>query len=202
MSEGEGRRCLIVTAHPLAKSLCMHLADHAEERARAAGWEVERLDLYRAGFAPALTASERASTYAAIYDSSAVSAEIAMLLRAEAIILVFPTWWFGLPAILKGWIDRVWAPGVAYDHAGDLGPIRGRLTGLTSFLAITTLGAPAWIDWLAMRRPVRRVLRWGLVKVCAPKARFGYLALHSAEKVSDDRLARFQSAIDRAIERL
>ena len=52
------------------------------------------------------------------------------LQAAEALVLVFPTWWFGFPAMLKGWFDRVWAPGVAYDHASDLGPIRPRLDKL------------------------------------------------------------------------
>lgn len=203
MSEGEGRRCLIVTAHPLAKSLCMHLADHAEERARAAGWEVERLDLYRAGFAPALTAAERASTYAAIYDGSAISAEIAMLTRAEVIILVFPTWWFGLPATLMGGIRRVWAPGIAQKRGGIPGRRRGELKRLRYLLAITTIGAPAWLDFLTMRRPLQIFFLKGcLVSFCAPQARFGYLALHSAENVSGDRLASFQAAVDRAIERL
>jgi len=118
VSEGGGRRCLIVTAHPLAESLCMHLADHAEARVRAAGWLVERQDLCQAGFAPALTVAERASTYAATYDGSDFVAEVDMLARAEAIILVFPTWWYGLPKTLMGWIRRVCTPGVHMIAAG------------------------------------------------------------------------------------
>lgn len=192
-------RVLIVSAHPAACSLTGHLADRLAE---VAGPDVERLDLYARGFSPALTAAERASTYADAFDTRDIAAEIAQLRRAEVLVLVFPTWWFGMPAILKGWIDRVWAPGHAYDHASDLGPITGRLTGLRAVLVVTTLGAPAWVDWLVLRRPVRRVLRWGVVKVCAPQARFAFYALYAAEKVSPERLTGFEARVIRTLRRL
>lgn len=119
-------RCLVVKAHPLEESLCRTLCDATVEYLSAAGHEYRLVDLYLAGFAPSLTAVERRSYYAE-YDFAAVRREVEDLLWAEAIILVFPTWWFGFPAILKGWFDRVWAPGVAYDHDASLGAIRPRL---------------------------------------------------------------------------
>ncbi len=190
---------LIVSAHPRGDSLNRHLAETLAAQARASGTDVTLLDLYATGFDPVLTAAERGSFYATRYDGAAVAAQMAQLSRAEVLVLVFPTWWFGLPAILKGWIDRVWVPGLAYDHASDLGPIRGRLTGLRQVVVVTTLGAPEWVDWLVMRRPVARVLRWGVVKVCAPQARFRYLALHRVENVSPDRLRRFERRITAAL---
>jgi NAD(P)H dehydrogenase (quinone) len=124
-------------------------------------------------------------------------------LRAEAIILVFPTWWFGLPTSLMGWIRRSWAPGVTYERGGILGRRGGELKRLRHLLAITTIGAPAWLDFLAMRRPLQTFfLKVCLVVSAAPQARFGYLAFHSADNVSGYRLAVFQAAVDRAIERL
>jgi len=51
------------------------------------------------------------------FQSGVDAGQIDRLMSAEALVLVFPTWWFGFPAILKGWFDRVWAPGIAYDHA-------------------------------------------------------------------------------------
>ncbi|WP_054301214.1 NAD(P)H-dependent oxidoreductase [Gemmobacter sp. LW-1] len=195
-------RVLLVSAHPLQDSLTGHLVRLLADRITARGAVVERLDLYAAGFSPVLTAAERRSTYAETYDIRAVAAEVAQLERADLVVLVFPTWWYGLPAMLKGWIDRVWVPGHAYDHASDLGPISGRLTGLRGLLAVTTLGGPAWADWLVMRRPVRRVLRWGVLKVCAPKARFGFAALYRAETVTPARLAAFEAQALRALERL
>lgn len=110
-------------------------------------------------------------------------------------VLVFPTWWFGFPAILKGWFDRVWAPGVAYDHASDLGPIRSRLGGLRRVLAVTTLGSPWWVDRLVMRRPVRTILKRAIIGACAPKCGFEMLSLYEAEKASQAKVGRFMDRV-------
>ncbi|MIL09760.1 flavodoxin family protein, partial [Salmonella enterica subsp. enterica] len=98
-------RCLLVHAHPLDKSLTRHFLDVAASTLEAAGHDVDSLDLYQAGFNPRLTAAERVTHYALPFDRSALTREIAQLEAAELLVLVFPTWWFGPPAILKGWID-------------------------------------------------------------------------------------------------
>lgn len=185
-------RCLLVTAHPLAESLTARLAAHVEAAARAQGWQVTRRDLYPA-FDPVLTPEERAGYYAA--PSATLADEKRDLVEAEVLILVFPTWWSGFPAILKGWFDRVWTPGVAYDHAPDLGAMRPRLHRLQEVLAVTTMGSPRWIDWLVLRQPLRRVLRLGIVRPCAPKARVRWCALYQAEAVQPDRVARFEARL-------
>ncbi|MFV0408531.1 MAG: NAD(P)H-dependent oxidoreductase [Paracoccus sp. (in: a-proteobacteria)] len=151
-------RALLVTAHPLADSLNRHLADQAEAAARAAGHQTQRLDLYGADFDPRLSAEERISYYGAASWSpdQAMERQIEQLIQAELLIVVFPTWWFGFPAILKGWLDRLWRPGIAFDHAADLGRITPRLTGLRHVVAITSLGSPRWIDRLILRQSLRR----------------------------------------------
>jgi NAD(P)H dehydrogenase (quinone) len=98
--------CLLVIAHPLPQSLCTTLAAQAADTLRAAGHAVQIEDLYASGFAPALTPAERASYYAGPYDARAVQAQIDRLLWAQGLVLLFPTWWFGMPAMLKGWFDR------------------------------------------------------------------------------------------------
>lgn len=158
-------------------------------------------DLYGSGFDAALTAPERRSYYGPTFDASAVHAQTERLLQAEALVLVFPTWWFGFPALLKGWFDRVWAPGVAYDHASDLGPIRPRLHSLRRTLAITTLGSPWWVDRLVLRQPVRRVLQTALLGTCAPRSRFEMLSLHQAERLSAARVEQFRARIGGTLSR-
>lgn len=193
-------RCLLVFAHPMDASLNARLAATVEAQARAAGWQVMRRDLYDDGFDPRLTREERATYYG---DPPATLAdEKAELAAAEVLILVFPTWWFGFPAILKGWFDRVWAPGTAFDHAPGFGPMRPRLRGLREVLAVTSMGAPAWVDWLVLRRPLRRILRLAIVKPCAPQARLNWRALYTAESVAGDRLARFEATLAADIQRL
>ncbi|MBU1237285.1 MAG: NAD(P)H-dependent oxidoreductase [Gammaproteobacteria bacterium] len=192
-------KCLVVVAHPQPDSLCAEMARVAVATLTAAGHEVQVENLYEAGFAPGLTPAERASYYGRPFDSSAVRAQVERLLRAEGLVLVFPTWWFGFPAILKGWFDRVWAPGIAYDHAGDLGPIRPRLHKLRRALAVTSLGAPWWVDRFVLRQPVRRVLKTALLGTCAPACKFGMLSLYKAERLGESQVTAFRARIERAL---
>ncbi|MDA7424202.1 NAD(P)H-dependent oxidoreductase [Thalassococcus lentus] len=189
-------KVLLVTAHPLSASLCMRLADHLCETLEQAGHSVTRRDLYAENYDPCLSADERTAYFDKAFDDSAALSDV------QGLVLVFPTWWFGLPAILKGWIDRSFMPGVAYDHAPNGGPMIPRLSGLRSVLAVTTLGAPWWYDRLIARRPVRRSLKWGVVKPCAPKARFRMLSLYQSESVAPEKLNRFESRIEAAAQSL
>lgn len=192
-------KCLVVIAHPVHDSLCRTLAQHAVSTLTAHGHEVAVEDLYGAGFAPALTATERASYYAPAFDAHATETHIARLQAAEALVLVFPTWWFGFPAMLKGWFDRVWAPGVAYDHASNLGPIRPRLDKLRHAVAITSLGSPWWVDRFVLRQPVKRVLKTALLGTCAPQCKFGMLSLYRAESLAPEQVQAFRARIGRAL---
>ena len=194
-------KCLVVIAHPLTDSLCHTLARTAIDTLRAQGHEVQVEDLYQTEFSPVLSASERRSYYGASFDAHDLQPSIARLLDAEAIILVFPTWWFGFPAILKGWFDRVWAPGVAYDHASDLGPIKPRLNRLRRMVAITTLGSPWWVDLLVLWQPVKRVLRIALLGACTPDCRFEMLSLYQAESLASAKVERFRSRIHATLRR-
>jgi putative NADPH-quinone reductase len=193
---------LVVTAHPLPESLCRQLTDHVAGRLAAMGHDVLVEDLYRQGFEPALTAAERESYYSGSYDFSKVAQQAERLKQAEALALIFPTWWFGFPAILKGWFDRVWGPGIAYDHADDFGPIRPRLDNLCKTLVVTTLGAPWWVDFLVMRRPVRRTVKRALLGACARNSSLRFLSLYNSEKLTAHQVAGFKRQIDRALEKL
>lgn len=193
--------CLLVVAHPLPDSLCHHAARVAHETLLAGGHGVTVTDLYAEEFSPALTTAERRTYYQGPYDGTAVAEHIARLKAAEGLVLVFPTWWFGLPAMLKGWFDRVWAPGVAYDHAADLGSIRPRLHRLRRTLAVTSLGAPWWADRLVMGRPVRRQLKTALLGTCAPACRLEMLSLYRAEAASPARVDTFVGQVRRTLVR-
>ncbi|MBA2780395.1 NAD(P)H-dependent oxidoreductase [Billgrantia kenyensis] len=190
--------CLVVKAHPLAESLCASLTTHVVEALERAGHTVQVEDLYARGFTPALTIEERRS-YFDDYERQLVNAEIERLLAAEAIVLLFPTWWFSFPAILKGWFDRVWAPGVAYDHADDYGPIMPRLHRLRHMLVVTSLGSPWWVDKLVLWQPVKRVLKTAIVRTCAPNCRLKVLSLYKSERLTTDQVSRFKTRIDEAL---
>ena len=151
---------LLVFAHPEPNSLSGALRDIAVEELRALGHEVRVSDLYAQGWKsqvdradfPTWPADERLAVIAASkagFESQAlttdVQAEIEKLLWADALILQFPLWWYAMPAILKGWIDRVYAYGFAYgvgEHSDERWGDRfgeGTLAGKRAML-ITTIG--------------------------------------------------------------
>lgn len=192
-------RALVVLAHPLSDSLCAHLAHKAIDALRARGATVDVLDLYAEEFQPALTAAERRLHYTTPEPGPDIVALQQRLVAADVLVLVFPTWWFSMPAMLKGWFDRVWAPKFAFEHGTPLKPL---LTGLKSCLVVTTLGSPWWIDRIVMRQPVKRVLKTGLVFACAPQARFDMLSFHEVETADARRVEGFVGRMKRAIGRL
>lgn len=189
----------LVLCHPLEDSLNARLACTAETGIRSRNLPVDRLDLYASGFEPALTVEERQAYYGAIRPKNSPVDLQRRLAEAEHLVLVFPTWWFAPPAMLKGWFERVWSPGIAFEQGT---PIRPLLTNLKSILVVTTLGSPWWFDTLIARQPVKTTLRTGLFTACAPQAKFRMLSLHSAENIDAQRLERFETRIEKTIARL
>ena len=192
-------KCLIVTTHPLKGSLCAALTQNVTSILKEAGHEVTVEDLYEEKFEPALSVKERQSYYGEIYDSSNVAAQVKRLQESEALVLLFPTWWFGFPAMLKGWFDRVWGPGIAYDHASDFGPIKPRLNSLRKVLVITTLGAPWWVDRVVLRKPLKRILKFALLGACAKDSKLKYLSLYNSEKLDEMKIEQFKSKIEKTL---
>jgi NAD(P)H dehydrogenase (quinone) len=110
---------LIVLAHPDPASFNHALAHSVSQALLAAGHEVSLRDLYAERFDPVLPAGEVVSECELSAEIAAWCAEVA---KAEGIVIVHPNWWGQPPAILKGWIDRVIRPGVAYRFVeGDAG---------------------------------------------------------------------------------
>jgi len=194
-------KCLVVLAHPLSRSFSHAVATTVVDTLKKNGHEHKLIDLYRSGFDPRLTDSERAEYYEN-FDRTALEKEITDLQWAESIILVFPTWWFGPPAILKGWFDRVWAPSIAFDHAEDLGSIKPRLNSLRKVVAFTTLGSPWWVDYFILRRPVRRVLKTAILGTCAPQASFKFMSFYRAERIGNEVAQTTMDRVRVAIEAL
>ncbi|MEU0939133.1 NAD(P)H oxidoreductase [Embleya sp. NPDC005971] len=120
----EAPHALVVHAHPRADSLTARVAARVRARLSADGHTVDVLDLHADGFDPRMTVedepdwADRDKVY-----SAEVRAHMARIEAADTIVVVFPVWWFGLPALLQGWIDRVWNHGFAYGRS------RPRLAG-------------------------------------------------------------------------
>ncbi len=194
--------CLVVITHPLDNSLCRNLGEHIALQLKQSGNNVTIENLYESDFNPVLSAAERTTYYSQNYDVSLMRDSCQRLEQADVLVLVYPTWWFGFPAMLKGWFDRVWGPGIAYDHAKNLSAILPRLEKLRTVLVVTSLGAPWWVDQLIMRQPLKRVVKYGILKPCAPDARLHYLSLYNSENVVTARYDRFVGKINRIVSTL
>jgi NAD(P)H dehydrogenase (quinone) len=110
-------KILLVLAHPRRASLTGQVADAFAEAAFSKGHEIDWADLVQEGFDPVLReADEPDWTDPRKAYSPEVQREMARVLENEATVMIFPVWWWSVPAILKGWIDRVWNYGFAYGN--------------------------------------------------------------------------------------
>jgi NAD(P)H dehydrogenase (quinone) len=106
---------LLVLAHPRSGSLTARTADRARRRLERGGFTVDLLDLHTENFDPRMTLEDEPDwTNRDKHYSAETEIHMRRVEAADVIVVVFPVWWFGLPAILKGWIDRVWNYGFAY----------------------------------------------------------------------------------------
>jgi NAD(P)H dehydrogenase (quinone) len=129
---------LIVLAHPNPASLCAAICSKIADASSSNGHKVEMRDLYSLNFNPVLSAEDFKQLRAGATPKD-IATEQLHVKKADVITLVFPLWWTGYPAILKGWIDRVLQNGFAFTFSQKDG-IVPRLTGKKVQL-ITTMGS-------------------------------------------------------------
>src|SRR5437762_4406943 len=108
-------RVLYVYCHPLADSFHAAIRNEAMTGLAEAGHSVDLLDLYAEGFDPVLSAQGRRDYHDPLRNWTNNEAHVVRLMAANALIVQFPTWSFGPPAMLKGWFDRMFGPGIALD---------------------------------------------------------------------------------------
>ncbi|MEM8813150.1 MAG: NAD(P)H-dependent oxidoreductase [Pseudomonadota bacterium] len=166
-------RVLVVFAHPVETSYQAALHEAAVSALADAGHEIDDCDLYAEDFDPVLSRAERLAYHDVSVNRDTVRPYVDRLLAADALVLIYPVWNFGLPAILKGFLDRVFLPGVSFKMADGI--VRPCLHNIKSLCAITTYGGDRYRAFLVgdpPRRSITRVLR-ALIK---PRAPVTYLA--------------------------
>lgn len=190
-------RILYLYCHPLPDSF------HAAIRATAlaaltnAGHSVDLLDLYAENFNPVLSEDARRHYHDTSRNRHGLESYIARLQSAEALILQFPTWCFGPPAMLKGFFDRMIMPGVAFD-LDDPAHVKPLLRNIRRIVGIVTYGRPRYMAlWMSdpPRKIVTRYLRW----FTGGNARTEYHALYHLNVATDSRRAGFMHKIERAM---
>lgn len=193
-------RFLLVYCHPVPESFCAALRDTVLSALKAAGHEVRLVDLYAEGFDPVMGAAERRGYNAMTLAAHPLPGHAAHLKWAEAIVFVYPTWWYGLPAMLKGWLDRVWAPELAFTVPEDGGAIRPLMTHIRRLGVVTTCGAPRWWSHL-VGHPGRRTILRGMRALCARECRTLFLAHYRMDSSTQESRAAFLARVEARLRR-
>ncbi|MBB3611324.1 NAD(P)H-dependent oxidoreductase [Rhizobium sp. BK602] len=191
-------RVLVLHSHPVEESYGAALHRQTIESLEAAGHEVDDCNLYAEDFDPVLSRHDRMIYHDYPENTEAVKSHVDRLQRAEALVIVTPVWNFGFPAILKGYFDRVWLPGVSFELVD--GKVRSKLQHIRKLGAVLTYGADPFRAFVAGNPPkkiVKRVLR-AQIKPFAPVA---FLAHYDMNRSTDETRKRFLERVKREMER-
>jgi len=168
-------RAVVIVAHPNPTSFSHAIAARVRIGLEASGHQVIVHDLYAEGFRAAMSPDEREAYHGnlPVVDPLVIE-HIADVQEAHTLVFVYPTWWSSVPAILKGWFERVMVPGVGFVFNDD-NKVRPGLTNVQRLVGITTYGSP-WRYVKTIndngRRTIKRALRlstgWGTRSMWVP----------------------------------
>jgi NAD(P)H dehydrogenase (quinone) len=181
-------RVLVLYAHPDPNSFGAALHETAVASLRKAGHEVDDCDLYAEGFDAVLSRAERVGYHDTETNTAPVADYVARVRAAEALVLCFPVWNFGYPAILKGFFDRVFLPGVSFKLVD--GKATPSLWNIRKLAAVTTYGGSRLRAFL-MGDPPRKSVCRALRAVCHPTASPRYLAHYDMNRSTPESRAAY-----------
>jgi len=190
-------RILVLHAHPVAESYNGHMHRLIVDRLETAGHEVDDCDLYAEGFDPRLSRDERLNYHEIGLNIEPVKEYVERLRAAEALVMSYPVWNFGYPAMLKGFFDRVFLPGVSFDIVD--GKVRPCLHNIRKVGVVTTYGGSRLRAFLVgdpPRKAVNRVLR----VIVKPGAPVGYHAHYDMNRSTDETRKRFIARVEKAMD--
>lgn len=197
-------RILVVYAHPSPQSFCHAALERVLAGLAVGGHEVDVLDLHAEGFNPVIDRAEW-EVYMSEPErlaTTTASGHHERLRQAEGLVFVYPTWLFSLPAILKGWLDRVFVPGVSFSLPGPGQRAPASLLRHIRLVAgVTSTGTPWWVMAAAGfpgKRLIRRALRLGFAIRCENL----WLCLHGMETNTQAQRARHLDRVERRFARV
>lgn len=189
-------RVLVLHAHPVAESFNGHLHRLIVEKLEAAGHEVDDCDLYAEDFDPRLTREERLGYHDIPDNIEPVRTYVERLQAADALVMSYPVWNFGYPAILKGFFDRVFLPGVSFKLTD--GKVRPCLHNIKKVAVVTTYGGSR-VRAVLVGDPPRKVVNRVLRVIVKPGAPFSYLAHYDMNRSTDATRAAFLTRVGAAM---
>jgi putative NADPH-quinone reductase len=188
-------RALIIHAHPSPESFSAALAREAAAALAQRGYEVELCDLYAENFDPVLPLATFRHYLDATANRTGVERHAERLKAAQAVVFVFPVWHDGPPAILKGYFDRVFVRGVAFELVD--GVFYPALHNITRLGAVALYGADRERTRKVGDLP-RRFFRHNLGALVAPEARRDYVAGYEMDRADADARQKLLAKVRRA----
>jgi len=194
-------RALVVYCHPRPKSFNAAVRDQVLAHLSQHGTETRLIDLYAQGFDPVLTANGLEEYEDEGCNTIGLESEITDLQWCDTLIFVYPTWWYGLPAMLKGWLDRVLVPGVAFKMPdAENKDIRAGLTHIKQLGVFTTCGASWWLTQL-VGAPGRRTILRGLKVICGRPCKTLFVAHYSMDSSTPESRAAHLEKVTAKLEK-
>jgi NAD(P)H dehydrogenase (quinone) len=191
----------VVYCHPDQASFMAAIRDRAVSALQQAGHELRVSDLYADEFEPVLSLQERVDHHAPPETKTEVLEYCRHLQWCDALVFVYPTWWSGQPAMLKGWLDRVLIRGVAWDLPEGASRITPLLGNVRRLVIVTSHGSPAWVNMLEGQTG-RRVISRGVRVLCHRFARTTWLAMYGVDHSTPTDRAEFLERVERRLQRL
>jgi len=188
-------RLLVVYGHPVPGSFSGAVLDRLVTVLAAQGHEVDLIDLYADGFDPVLVEGERQAVFEAGSADPVVATHVRRLLAAQGLVLVYPTWWGGLPAIVKGWVDRVFVLGAVYDLVPGRNRVTGRLRNIGRLAAVTSHGSPKLVNTL-QGEPGKLLVTRQLRALCHWRCRTTWLAHYGDDRAGDEERRAFLDKVE------
>ena len=192
----------VVHCHPLLDSYDHALFRAIVETLEAGGHKVVATDLYREGFQPAMTVQERRTYMDNGYDGSAVAGYIETLRKVDGLVFCFPHWWFAMPAMLKGYVDRVWGPGTAFVYDPHDRHLEPNLRHIRLFGVVTSFGSPWWVVRLFAGDPGRKAMMRGMKPLCARDVQSFWLAHYDMDHSTPATRDAFLERVKRRLARI
>jgi putative NADPH-quinone reductase len=188
---------LVVVCHPKPSSLTRAAADRVVAGLERAGRPIRVLDLDRLGFDPVLTRFEVINHLGTPDQRPDLAEHLDALRWANHLVLVYPTWFSGQPARLKGWFDRVWMNQVAFELPPGSNRIRGRLDNIGRIDVVTSHGSTRRVNFVqgnSGRIRINRTLR----VMCNKRCRTRWRAIYDIDNKNRADIERWLDGLEEA----
>jgi putative NADPH-quinone reductase len=194
-------RVYIVYCHPDPDSFTAAIRDRAVAALQQSGHELRVSDLYADKFEPSMSLQERLDHHASPDTKPEVAEYCEHLQWCDMLVLVYPTWWSGQPAMLKGWLDRVLIRGVAWELPEGATRITPMLGNVRRLVTVTSHGSKRWVNVLEGEAG-RRVIGRGVRVLCHRFARSTWLAMYGVDRSTAAERTAFLDRVERRLSRL